>query len=73
MQLLAEGDIDTANNLWKSVQVNAAKRAWSTVDSLAGKNASALRAEAKYSSRFFNLINPLQPVNAQASTTEVLA
>lgn len=73
MQLLAEGDIDTANNLWKSVQVNAAKRAWSTVDSLAGKNASALRAEAKYTSRFFNLINPLQPVNAQASTAEVLA
>jgi CRISPR system Cascade subunit CasA len=73
MQLLAEGDIDTANGLWKSVQVNAAKRAWSIVDSLAGKGANALRAEAKYSGRFFNLINPLQLVNVQTSTTEVLA
>ena len=73
MQLLAEGDIDTANGLWKLVQVNAAKRAWSIVDSLAGKSANALRAEAKYSGRFFNLINPLQPFNAQAPTTEELA
>lgn len=73
MQLLAEGDIDTANNLWKTVQVNAARRAWDVVDSLAGKSASALRAEAKYIGRFFNLINPLRPANAQAFTTEVSA